>query len=247
MHASALSVFQFQSYPVRTLQIDEAPWFVASDIAKVLGYRDAEQISRHLDADEKRAQIVDVQGGTIFSGTPPKAPAFKGTRPVSTLHTPQRMTIISESGMYAAVLRSNRPEANKFRKWVTSVVLPAIRKNGAYAAPVETAVEEPNSIDPKVLRHFIMSRLPLSCMSQVLALAGERLLAAVQEAEDDPVLFFIDPPEPTFPEAVAQLVRTSWEFGDTTKLAQLLGVHTTTAGVIIRNLHDIDRRRLNHD
>lgn len=101
--------------------LDE-PWFVASDVCAVLDYRDAFNAVRILDADEKGTHNMSTPGGE------------------------QRVTIISESGLYALVLRSRKPEARQFRKWVTAEVLPAIRKTGRYetpAAPVERKVATP--------------------------------------------------------------------------------------------------------
>lgn len=115
---SEISTFAFDSAAVRTLEIDGEPWFVATDIAKILGYRDAPNMIRNLDEDEK------------------------GTHNVSTLGGEQGVAIINESGLYACILKSRRPEAKAFRKWVTSEVLPAIRKRGAYRVP------EPGSAPP---------------------------------------------------------------------------------------------------
>jgi prophage antirepressor-like protein len=108
--ASAPTIFQFRSTEVRTLVLDGEVWFVASDVAKALGYTHAPHMLRVLDEDEKGVQIVDTLGG------------------------PQELGIISESGLYHAVLKSRKPEAKPFRKWVTAEVLPAIRKTGQYVA-----------------------------------------------------------------------------------------------------------------
>lgn len=116
------TVFKFQTHEVRTILKDGEPWFVASDVAKALDYRDAEVAARHLDDDEKVVHLMGVplEKGVISNDTPGGA---------------QKMTIISESGLYALVLRSRKPEARKFAKWVTSEVLPAIRKTGSYSLP----------------------------------------------------------------------------------------------------------------
>jgi anti-repressor protein len=84
------------------------PWFVASDIAKALGYRDAEKMTRRLDDDEK------------------------GTRSVGTPGGEQQMTVITEAGMYSAILGSKVDGAKRFKRWVTHDVLPAIRRDGGY-------------------------------------------------------------------------------------------------------------------
>lgn len=105
--------FDFQTSPVRIVVIDGNPWFIASDVAKVLGYRDAEKMTRMLDDDEADTHNV-------------------GIRSENGVEQTRAVTIISESGMYACILKSRKPEAKPFRKWVTSEVLPTIRKTGQY-------------------------------------------------------------------------------------------------------------------
>jgi len=108
--ASAPTIFNFRSTEVRTLVLDSEVWFVASDVAKALAFRDASNMVRMLDDDER------------------------DTRVVSTPSADQEMIVINESGLYHAVLKSRKPEAKPFRKWVTSEVLPTIRKTGQYVA-----------------------------------------------------------------------------------------------------------------
>lgn len=107
----SVSMFNFGNSTVRVWQdANGEPWFVASDVSSILGYRDAYVLSRRLDDEEK------------------------GTRKVCTPSGNQEMTVINESGLYNAILCSNKPEAKSFKKWVTSEVLPAIRKHGSYVA-----------------------------------------------------------------------------------------------------------------
>ena len=109
--ATGLQVFNFnekESTPIRVQVINNEPWFVAKDVCQVLGiekYRDA--ISR-LDEDERGSVLVDTLGGK------------------------QQFTATNESGLYHLIFQSRKPEAKRFRKWVTSEVLPAIRKTGRY-------------------------------------------------------------------------------------------------------------------
>ncbi|MNJ21391.1 hypothetical protein D3C77_157410 [compost metagenome] len=105
---SSVIPFSFGKQQVRTLLIDGEPWFVATDISTALQYRDSFNMCRNLDDDEKGTQIVSTLGGG------------------------QEMLAINESGLYSAILRSRKPEAKRFKKWVTSEVLPAIRKHGRY-------------------------------------------------------------------------------------------------------------------
>jgi anti-repressor protein len=96
---------------VRAIEKDGEPWFVAKDICDCLGYIDTESALRKLDTDEKLTRKLYASGQN------------------------REMSLINESGLYSLVLRSNKPEAKKFKKWVTSEVLPSIRKTGQYAAP----------------------------------------------------------------------------------------------------------------
>ena len=106
--STAITPFNFNDHAVRVLQIEDAPWFVATDVAESLGYKSPKDAASYLDDDEKGSAIVRTPGGD------------------------QKLTVINESGLYALVLRSRKPEARKFAKWVTSEVLPAIRKTGKY-------------------------------------------------------------------------------------------------------------------
>ena len=117
---SALIPFFFGPAECRAITDDRGdPWFVASDVAEVLGYRNGPDMTRMLDADEAAAHKVR-------------------SRSENGVEQDREMTVISESGLYACILKSRRPEAVDFRKWVTSEVLPAIRKTGKYAVPVNT-------------------------------------------------------------------------------------------------------------
>ena len=107
-----LQVFKNQEFgSVRTLTINDEPWFVGKDVAEILGYsnpRDA--ISKHVDSEDKNS--VAIRDG-ITRGNP-------------------NQTVINESGLYSLVLSSKLPSAKKFKRWVTSEVLPALRKTGQY-------------------------------------------------------------------------------------------------------------------
>lgn len=102
--------FVFEASPVRALDRAGEPWFIASDVAAILGYRGAPNMVRNLHDDEKDTHIVSTLGGN------------------------QELTIISESGLYNAIFRSRRPEAQAFRRWVTGTVLPEIRRTGRFSA-----------------------------------------------------------------------------------------------------------------
>ena len=109
---------------VRSITIGGEAWFVAGDIADSLGYRNAPDMTRFLDEDEKGTQKVRTHGGI------------------------QNVTVVNESGMYHAVIKSKKPEAKRFRKWITQDVLPSIRNHGAYLSDdaLELFKKDPNSI-----------------------------------------------------------------------------------------------------
>lgn len=109
--STSVSPFNFGTHAVRVVMQDGEPWFVAKDVCEALGYRDAEKGTRNLGTHQK------------------------GTRNVSTPGGEQRISVINESGLYRLVLRSRKPEAEKFSDWVTGEVLPAIRKTGQYRQP----------------------------------------------------------------------------------------------------------------
>lgn len=105
---------------VRSLTIDGEPWFVAADVCRALGLGNTAMALERLDDDEKGVSSID---------TPSKNQhGDYGT-------VQQEMTIVNESGLYSLVLGSRKPEAKRFKKWLTSEVLPTIRKTGAYIGP----------------------------------------------------------------------------------------------------------------
>lgn len=106
-----LRTFTFGQLTLRALLLKGEPWFMAKDVAQALGYSLAGDMLRNLDEDEKGMHNLHTLGGN------------------------QQLGIISESGLYSAILRSRKPEAKAFKRWVTSEVLPAIRKTGTYQAP----------------------------------------------------------------------------------------------------------------
>ena len=122
-----IKVFNNPSFgEIRTIVMNSEPWFVGKDVAEILGYAKARNaISAHVDPEDKKdAPIQGPLGGT------------------------QEMTIINESGLYSLILSSKLPTAKKFKRWVTSEVLPAIRKHGAYLTEqkVEEILTNPDTI-----------------------------------------------------------------------------------------------------
>lgn len=125
-----ITPFNFGAHAVRVITHQNQPWFVAIDVCNALGYVNSRKaVADHLDEDEKAT--VTNSDGRAGNGA-------------------QQFTIISESGLYALVLRSRKPEARKFAKWVTSEVLPSIRQTGSYhAQPQATRTERAHRLATK--------------------------------------------------------------------------------------------------
>ncbi|MEH2458292.1 BRO-N domain-containing protein [Nostoc sp.] len=120
--SSNLTVFQFETHEVRFVGTAIDPWWVGADVCEILEINISQ--TRRLDDDEKGLRLVQTPGGS------------------------QEMLVVNESGLYSLVLGSRKPQAKRFKKWVTSEVLPSIRQTGSYAlAPTET----PEAIAPSAL------------------------------------------------------------------------------------------------
>ncbi|WP_343526748.1 Bro-N domain-containing protein [Sphingomonas sp.] len=108
MTAVAPMAFAYEGAPIRIVMREDDPYWVASDLAAVLGYRSAGDMTRMLDDDQKGTHLVRTPGGD------------------------QNMTIVSEGGMYRCIFGSKRPEAKAFRRWVENVLLPTLRRTGRF-------------------------------------------------------------------------------------------------------------------
>lgn len=108
---TALQNFAFDDMLVRVIMRDGEPWFVLADVCRVLDIKNSRDVSARLDADEKDRHTMTTLGGQ------------------------QDVSIINESGLYSLILTSRKEEAKRFKKWVTSDVLPSIRKTGSYGLP----------------------------------------------------------------------------------------------------------------
>ncbi len=122
---------------VRTLLIDNAPWFIGKDAVTALEYSDTDKAIRdHVDSEDKKVLTRQNSG-------------FDGRSKNTTFNIPNRgLTIINESGLYSLIFSSKLPNAKKFKRWVTSEVLPFIRKHGGYMTPetIEAALSNPDII-----------------------------------------------------------------------------------------------------
>lgn len=129
---TAPTLFKYQGREMRVITgAHGEPWWVATDVAKILGYRDAPTMTRWLEEDEVSSEKIS-------------DPCYTD---VCTSQV-RRVNIINESGLYTAIIRSRRPEAKAFRRWVTGTVLPSIRKHGAYMTPqtIEDLVSNPDMV-----------------------------------------------------------------------------------------------------
>jgi prophage antirepressor-like protein len=127
---SNLSIFDFNENPVRVINMDGNPWFVASDVCRILEHTNTSVAIGRLDDDEKQQIDPKQYLGSVSN---------------------QDVTIISESGLYSLVLTSRKPEAKVFKKWLTSNVLPSIRKTGKYeiipSQPVNTQLPQKDPME----------------------------------------------------------------------------------------------------
>ena len=153
-----LQEFNFKGKNVRTILLDGEPRFIGTDITKTLGYSNSrDALKRHVD-DEDKSTVV-IPDGT--SGNPNK-------------------TVINESGLYSLILSSKLPTAKEFKRWVTSEVLPTIRKHGAYLT--DSAIEQ-TLTDPDYL---------IKLATQLKTEREGRLIAEQQVAEDRPKVTYYD-------------------------------------------------------
>lgn len=124
---AGLVQFNFEGLNVRVQDKDGNPWFILADVCRVLDVKNVSDASRRLDADERGIVTTDTPSGT------------------------QEMLIVNESGLYSLVLTSRKPEAKRFKKFVTAEVLPSIRKTGSYSvnlAPQATSAAVIDLRDP---------------------------------------------------------------------------------------------------
>lgn len=116
--------FTYNTKQVRVIEKDGEPWFIAKDVCDILEISNGRDAVSRLDEDEKDVAISDTPGGK------------------------QNMTIISESGVYALIFTSRKPEAENFKRWIRKEVIPSIRKHGAYMTPetIERVLSDPDTI-----------------------------------------------------------------------------------------------------
>lgn len=182
---------------IRTLNIDNAPWFVGRDVAKSLGYAKPENaVKAHVDDEDKCT-------------TPIQGSAYE-----------TRVVIINESGLYSLILSSKLPNAKKFKRWVTSEVLPAIRKTGAYVTT--TAATQTTEKTLKEEKYMRAAQYISTCPKSNLPL----VLSALHEAGVDLVL--LESAKVTDGECARLINKAVNDYGlSMTAIGRLVGLRTT--------------------
>lgn len=145
-----LKIFMYHSNEVRTIEIDGEVWFVGKDVADILGYKDTRSaIQDHVDDEDKMSlsNLAERQNTTPSNGGY------------------SNMIIINESGVYSLIFSSKLPTAKEFKHWVTSEVLPAIRKNGTYSINKIQPVE-PEIVAPK--KSGYMTRATVKAIENII-------------------------------------------------------------------------------
>lgn len=121
-----LTVFENEDFGViRTLSIDGEPWFIGKDLTDRLKYQNGSRdINRHVDKEDRKKVLLDISGQN------------------------REVTIVNESGMYSLILSSKLSTAKEFKRWITSEVLPSIRKHGTYMTPqtIDSLLSDPDTI-----------------------------------------------------------------------------------------------------
>lgn len=172
-----ITPFDYRDQPVRVVTINGEPWFMAADIAGVLDLGNMHSSLSSLDDDERGLHSMETPGGA------------------------QDVAIVSEAGMYSLILRSRKPEAKLFKRWITHQVLPAIRKTGAYGVPQLTRRE--------------LAAMVIEAEDALAASEDRRLALEAQTEADAPKVVFAD--------AVASS-QTSILVRELAKLAQQAGI-----------------------
>jgi hypothetical protein len=175
---SSLVPFDFEGRQIRVFTDEQGePWFVAADVCHVLGIGNPRQAMTRLDDDERGVISTDTPGGM------------------------QPMATVNEPGLYTLVLGSRKPEAKRFKRWVTHEVLPAIRRTGSYAVPgiaptpASFPSEKQDSVSALLLIGQAVAQVPgvkpgiamaatLTCIQENTGLAMETLRRALPAAED---------------------------------------------------------------
>lgn len=158
---------------IRTLEINGEPYFVGKDVATALGYKEtAKAVREHVDADDKGVSVLDTPGGK------------------------QQITVINESGLYSLIFASKLPSAKRFKRWVTSEVLPMLRKTGKYSMTVDEPEQPPVSLKERMEIAKLIAKTPKNRLHMVVKIfepvLGVEIIPQINTSPSE-----IDPEEAT--------------------------------------------------
>ncbi|MEY8688904.1 MAG: Bro-N domain-containing protein [Leptothrix sp. (in: b-proteobacteria)] len=164
---TAPALFDFQGHSVRAMPApDGSHWFVASDITKALGYRDALTGVRTLDADETATHILRIR-------------SVDGTTQAREVLT------VNESGLYSLILRSRKPAAKAFKRWVTAEVLPSLRREGFFIAGQSSRARIEDMNAEELRAYVVNSEAAATRLAELNAEAQAAYRARMREHRDD--------------------------------------------------------------
>lgn len=168
---TSLTAFNFNNNQVRILMIDGEPWFVAKDVAEIFDYADLSKMLNLVDTEDKDIINPKKIDSAIL------AESFNSNT--------FKVSIINESGLYACIFGSHKPQAKEFKRWVTSQVLPSIRKSGTYSTlnPIPQVQEIGSAIDVVFVCTAIDSRLIAGVKANQIAKSYPALASAMEESK----------------------------------------------------------------
>lgn len=171
-----LQIFNYGEIPVRTVLLDGEPWWVLADVCRVLDLKNPTHVANRLDDDEKQRL------------------GFNPTSDVGLGHN--GATVINESGLYKVILRSDKPEAKAFSRWVTHEVLPTIRKTGSYGVTITE--KEPFTNEQRIRVMDILSRCTKHTLPHVLKYCDPEWPVSLPEAAKNVSVSITVPPKSEF-------------------------------------------------
>lgn len=196
-----LQIFNYEGQEVRTVMLNDEPWWVLKDVCGVLGISKHRDVASRLDEDERGSARVDTLGGI------------------------QEMAIINESGLYNVILRSDKPEAKPFRKWVTSEVLPSIRKTGTYSTPiaVKKSTEELAAADKRATAMLLNAKNRVA--NGLRALYDRAGIKPEYQAQALSAFYAVDGVD--LPRIALQGTKQTY---DKTTIAKMVGIYSKASG-----------------
>lgn len=172
-----LQIFNYGEIPVRTVLLDGEPWWVLADVCRVLDLKNPTHVANRLDDDDEKQRL-----------------GFNPTSDVGLGHN--GATVINESGLYKVILRSDKPEAKAFSRWVTHEVLPTIRKTGSYGVTITE--KEPFTNEQRIRVMDILSRCTKHTLPHVLKYCDPEWPVSLPEAAKNVSVSITVPPKSEF-------------------------------------------------